>query len=761
MTRVAPLAALTFSACFALPPNQQKTSVVKLVGVEVTPGNGTVGATENVDVSVGLGEALDPSSLSSTTNTTCQGTVQLSADDFMTCVPGTVTINGTKLVFTTAVGLMPGTTYTIRITVEARDAKGNQLTQEIRYTFTTDTALGSSGDTGGTGGSGDTGNTGPFVTGPTCTPLTTSGSSIRSDAKLSFLFSESMQPGSEVVLGTIVGSPITIGWSTKNVPNDVLVVSPSSLWPQLDNGTIAVTAMSVNGVSSTETSATYTVLDGIIYVDQATGADAFSGSLTAPKKSIQAAIAAATMLPGPWLVKVALGTYNIDSDGNPIRVPDGVSLKGGFSSLDWSLDPGTNRTIVIDTTTTAANPATMEILASATAATQVSNFELRATSANLPFTAAMICSGSATIKNNVLKGKGPANGTNYGLYITGQATPLVESNQIFTSNANEAVGIRVDTVAAATIKQNFIDLTGVTATYVAAGIHTLGSGVNVIEGNTIIAGGGGSSYAVYSKSQGAIAIRGNLLNGGTGSMCGGILLTTAQGGTSVIEKNAIEGGTGITCRGMWLETVMPGATIVVENNLIHGGGGSTGGGISLNDATAKIHNNTIDAGTASGGVFGITLAGTTSPDIVNNLIFSSGSPVGGDFCVFEYVATSQPGRFMNNDLFDCTTLYQDHDGSTRATIGDVNSGGNMANNVSVVPGFADADGADNDPSTLLNLTTYKLDANWGLTAITEASTEGLNGALQVPAFGTSGDYAGMPRTATGPTGWSMGAYEKD
>nr|NQU90416.1 Ig-like domain-containing protein [Bacteroidota bacterium] len=92
------------------------------------PLNNATGVERNKVVVLTFSEAMDPSTINSTTFTLNQGT---------TAVSGTVAYSGTTATFTPSNVLAASTTYTATITTGAKDLAGNALAANIVWSFTT------------------------------------------------------------------------------------------------------------------------------------------------------------------------------------------------------------------------------------------------------------------------------------------------------------------------------------------------------------------------------------------------------------------------------------------------------------------------------------------------------------------------------------------------------------------------------------------------------------------------------------------------
>jgi hypothetical protein len=106
------------------------------------PADSATGIAKSTTIAVTFSEAMNISTITTTTSTSCTGSLQVSADNFTTCVAmtsATPTASGGNTVFTMtpASALSSATTYKIRVTTSAQDAAGNALTS----TFTTSTGF--------------------------------------------------------------------------------------------------------------------------------------------------------------------------------------------------------------------------------------------------------------------------------------------------------------------------------------------------------------------------------------------------------------------------------------------------------------------------------------------------------------------------------------------------------------------------------------------------------------------------------------------
>jgi len=92
------------------------------------PVNASTGVAINRKIAAAFSEAMDPSTITTTTFTLKQGT---------TPVAGAVTYAGVTATFTPSANLAANTTYTAAIAIGARDAAGNSIVNSYAWSFTT------------------------------------------------------------------------------------------------------------------------------------------------------------------------------------------------------------------------------------------------------------------------------------------------------------------------------------------------------------------------------------------------------------------------------------------------------------------------------------------------------------------------------------------------------------------------------------------------------------------------------------------------
>lgn len=280
------------------------------------------------------------------------------------------------------------------------------------------------------------------------------------------------------------------------------------------------------------------------------------------------------------------------------------------------------------------------------------------------------------------------------------------------------------------------------------------TGATVVEGFTLLGGGGDNSAAVVTTGTAAPVIRGNTLVGGslaqTGAPTRSIGLHLASPAKAV--GNAIRAQSADYSYGVRIS----GSTPLVASNVIDGGTGYWSFGVNAsNSSSPSVAGNTIDGGSPTQLAFGI-YAGSSTPTLANNLVFASGGTY--RVCVAQGNAIGGIVQLSSNDLFDCPAglvarpapatgncLFNASAGTnldcyllaSQANDAGTLGFGTASGNVSVDPGFASAGGGD-----------------YHLTATSPASVA--RGGLDLSST-FSVDADGAARTAP----WSIGAYELD
>jgi hypothetical protein len=160
-----------------------------------SPVNNTTSVDSTSSLTATFSEAIDPSTVSSSTFTLNQGSSRVS---------GSVTHTGTTATFTPTSALKGGTVYKATITTGVKDIAGNAITASYSWSFTT----AGSGNTGG----GTTDTTPPTVISTSPVNNTTS---VDSTSSLTATFSEAINPS------TITSSSFTLNQGSSRVSGSV------------------------------------------------------------------------------------------------------------------------------------------------------------------------------------------------------------------------------------------------------------------------------------------------------------------------------------------------------------------------------------------------------------------------------------------------------------------------------------------------------------------------------------------------------------
>ncbi len=454
--------------------------------------------------------------------------------------------------------------------------------------------------------------------------------------------------------------------------------------------------------------------DGIVYVSDSNGDDAYDGSIENPKKTIQAGITLADSLYAAAEVHVAEGTYLLA--GNPIILKEGISLYGGYSS-DWSArHPSLYTTTVTDDRSTGGCSGHPNYAVYAdgntTSSTRLDGFTINAAGGKC--STGILSLGSPTISNNVING-GTVSDASYCIYLKDGASPRITNNRLNGGSSDDrSFGIYAGQSTRAIISYNII------------------SG-----GNTL----NGTAHAIYGKSA-ASTIENNSIYGGhcatdQGYSCG---IREASGSNSMIANNTIDGGTGYRAYGI----------------------------VTSDGSNPEILNNTINAGSPPQTAIGIYIKNDDNPRIINNLIFTSGGLARygiyendpGDFPGHAN-PDSNPGILRNNNIFDCPTAliswFNEHNTSWHA-VNDL---------YTPITTAEDGEGTMADWDNISEDISGDLDSEFRFAGNLDSTTfdsGGRNGAHSNYNWHFSIDKDGNSRSPldnSDTTGWSMGAYEYD
>jgi hypothetical protein len=405
-----------------------------------------------------------------------------------------------------------------------------------------------SGGCGGSSGSGDQTPTDTVV--PAISDVTPASTSILKNSDIiTFTFSESIDTATLALGGSMAAESDGGTWSTTTVENDTLTISPATVW-STGTGTLTMTASDTAGntlttLSASKEAASANVVYGIQTVYVRAG-ESGNGTMVSPLGDITAGImqAANNFTDGIWdsaRVDVAEGTYAVASGTSHIQMVEGVSLAGGFSATDWSLqDPTAYPSIIEDTVMTGGTDS----------------------APNRPIDMGSGLSNATVLEGFTVKSGGGKAAT--AIFIHDGASPVLLHNKLLAQSPTDlSVGIFI-TGSSPVIVGN----------YVHAGTPTDGSAVSVGIADDIA-----SSIAVYN----------NTIDGGTADTTIGV----GTNGDDSIRNNIIDGGSGTTASiGVYID----GDNVNVENNIIFTSAVANGWGLGedgTSDNPGSIRNNDI------------------------------------------------------------------------------------------------------------------------------------------------------------------------
>ncbi len=122
------VALLTIAAMSGCNKSNDPVAVGTPVVSSTNPANNVTGAPRTGDIAIQFSEAMNPSTINTTTFTLKQGS---------TSIPGTVTYSGTTGMFTSTSPLLPSTLYTATVTTGAKSVGGTALAANVVWSFTT------------------------------------------------------------------------------------------------------------------------------------------------------------------------------------------------------------------------------------------------------------------------------------------------------------------------------------------------------------------------------------------------------------------------------------------------------------------------------------------------------------------------------------------------------------------------------------------------------------------------------------------------
>jgi len=335
------------------------------------------------------------------------------------------------------------------------------------------------------------------------------------------------------------------------------------------------------------------------------GDDAGPGTMSAPKRTVQAGAVAAEAV--AKAVYVAAGTYEESLES-------AVSLFGGYEDAGWTRDIGTNVT-AINGSQGAAVTANAE-----TASIAVEGFTINAGSGWYNTCGVHACSmldeNKIFIVNNTIDGGTSAWGYSYGVSLEDSSAILV--NNIIDggrSDKHYSHGIFLFRDSTATLVNN--DIGGGTApmweSYGVCLLHD--SAATLLNNNINGCTTSKYSYGVFLDSNNTAMLVNNTIHGGTPeSESYGVHLNES---TATLLSNNIHGGMSHISVGVNLHT----STATMVNNIIDGGlTDDVSFAVYLHESTTTLVNNFIYGGTVESISFGVHVVFSTTTTLVNNTI---------------------------------------------------------------------------------------------------------------------------------------------
>ena len=562
------------------------------------------------------------------------------------------------------------------------------------------------------------------------------GTIIPSHEVFTLQFPKSMSGATISVSGSIGGA--TTKAETATYADDGLVVSPALFWTSGPHQTLRI-SVSEGGETATYDFA-YTVFDGACVATTGSDTATGKGTVRAPYATIQNGIGQAKALhpASASEVHVAAGTYTITTTTTKagydlgVVLEDRVSLLGGYA-LDWrSRDRTANVTSIADGRAKDASQilACLGASSGVTSGTVLDGFTVTASSVDASSAGIALFSSGLTVRNNIINLGGNSvtagmNRSGIALRADGSSTtefsPLIEGNTIIAGGGSQVgycFGVDVQScVASPTIRSNAITAgtagpSGIVAAIMLELQNT--STTAIVERNVLNAGSGGSS----DETTNACIYTWPSANAGAG-----FTQLSVRNNLLVSPNMSMQGHSAL-----YVDTTSATASrIEARNNTIllgGDGGGYTSTGIAMYLGTASelhVDNNVIyyHYGTSDAYAFHL-LSGSQSPDAsstahANDL--GKGATATGTFYVYMNAGgTKFPG--LTSGAIGCFTT----------------SSGNL----------------QLDP--LLDTSTGRP------TSSTPSSVYGggLDGSL---SWGFTNDLDGGIRTGNGTSGWSMGCYE--
>lgn len=423
-----------------------------------------------------------------------------------------------------------------------------------------------------------------------------------------------------------------------------------------DNMTLRTYAANAFG---SQTGAWYFVESaGGLYVNDIDGDDSYPGTNAGPKKTLQAAVAAANGMGGAASVTIHVagetagsgGTYDVPA-GLTIRRP--MELLGGYDPLDgsWlSRDINAYPTTIKRTMASGeiADPdvpiAVLRFPETLAGPAFIEGFTIRNQVPTVDYTAAVVvaASGTVTFLNNSIRNE--CNNTlSIGILIR-DSKPVIEASSLIEGGSGlESVGVLVTGPGSEPTIENV------------ASIHAAGSNVpgsksagivfrdgarGTVESSAVSGGQAERSYGIVSRLGANPTIRASTVSGG-----GAAGSTTRSAGIAVLEAGAviannhnypdgILGGYGSELSAGILVESSPSSLLIQDNGNISGGQSTAAGrsvGVIFESGVAPaqgiVKGNVGIRGGDAGEATGIWVRGDSKPIIQQNSLIEAGGGV--------------------------------------------------------------------------------------------------------------------------------------
>lgn len=689
--------ATDYSWSFTTAPDTTPPTVLS-----TTPANNAVDVPVNSVITVVFSEAMDPSTLTTST---------ISVKGGGGPIAGTVGFSSNSATFTPSANLDSATLYTARISTGAMDLAGNPLAADYTWPFTT-------------GGAQD--NIAPTVLSTVPSNNTTR---VPFNTTISATFSEAMDPstvttdsfkvndGTSFIAGTVAYSGTTATFTpsaalgsgavytatiktyAKDLAGNPLAVDYSWQFSMLTKPDLCVTPGGVNGC--------YDTINGAL-------AAALAGNV----------------------IGVAAGTYTENVVIDNTLIDKTATLEGGWDIDFNNLDPTTNVVTIKPSDPTKAVVTIQGVFGDTSAvAPSIDGFTITGALSTNHGGGLRIQNSDAIVKNNIITGN-QAHIYGGGVWVQNGA-PLFKNNQITNNNLDINSG-----------KGGGIELESTQATLVG----------NMINGNTVM-GTGGYGGGVAIEGGGPVKLISNTINGNIGSegsgYGGGVSVHNAAANlnSNIIQAN-VGGGSGNPSNGGGIY-VDSSTSLVLTANTISGNtlgaesSGATpsyGGGVYISSSQATLTANivsdniaaSIGALSETGWGGGIAIVGSTSTVFLHNDMIVGNSVRFGDGCGL-YAGTISTIKFsavyvQNNN---CAGLYLV---STPYTLVNSVVTGNTAGGLKAITNSAIASPGDLINNTLANNGPEGIHTDSPLTIVNNIITGHSTGVTAVAPVSRNNDY---------------------